>query len=112
MGRMQQRKGADGERELAAILAEYGYSVTRGSPMNYGTEPDLSGLPNIHVEVKRQEKLCLTTALAQAQVDSQKFRDGLPAVFHRRNREKWQVTMQLDDWIKLYEGKHNEFADQ
>jgi len=29
--------------------------------------------------------------------------DGkLPAVFHRRNRSKWKVTMDLDDWIKLY----------
>lgn len=30
MGKRSQRKGADGERELAAILREYGYIVERG----------------------------------------------------------------------------------
>ncbi len=27
---------------------------------------------------------------------------GLPAVFHRRNREGWRVTMDLPDWLELY----------
>lgn len=26
----------------------------------------------------------------------------LPAVFHRKNNKKWKVTMELDEWIKLY----------
>lgn len=26
----------------------------------------------------------------------------LPAVFHRRDRCGWLVTMQLSDWIKIY----------
>ena len=26
----------------------------------------------------------------------------LPAVFHRKNHYKWLVTMELEDWIKLY----------
>ena len=25
-----------------------------------------------------------------------------PAVFHRRDRGSWLVTMRLDDWINLY----------
>ena len=102
MSKMQQRKGADGERELATILAGYGYSVARGSSQNYGTEPDLIGLPNIHCEVKRQEKLQLSAALEQAERDSKKFGDGVPAVFHRENRQRWKVTMYLDDWLKVY----------
>ena len=36
----------------------------------------------------------------QAQKDAEKGQ--LPAVFHRRNRERWKVTMELDEWIKLY----------
>ena len=28
--------------------------------------------------------------------------DKFPAVFHRKNRKDWLVTMQLDTWIKLY----------
>lgn len=26
----------------------------------------------------------------------------LPAVFHRKNNYRWLVTMELEDWIKLY----------
>lgn len=104
MGKSSQRKGADGERELAGILAEYGYAVKRGESQNYGTQPDLIGLPNIHCEVKRTQQLRLHDALEQAKRDSVKFGDGLPTVFFRRNREKWQVCMYLTDWLKLYGG--------
>lgn len=102
MGKMQQEKGKLGEMELAAILKDYGYKVRRGASMNYGTEPDISGLPGVHCEVKRQEKLNLSAALEQARRDASKFHDGLPCVFHRRNREEWRVTMRLADWMKLY----------
>lgn len=103
MGKMQQAKGKRGELELAAVLNEYGYDVRRGDSMNYGTQPDLMGLPGVHCEVKRQEKLNLSAALEQARRDAAKFRDGLPAVFHRRNREEWRVTMRLCDWMRLYQ---------
>ena len=105
MGKMQQRKGADGERELAGILAGYGYDVHRGASQNYGTEPDLSGLAGVHIEVKRTQQLRLHDALEQAKRDAVRFSDGLPTVFFRRNREKWQVCMYLEDWIQLYKGR-------
>lgn len=28
--------------------------------------------------------------------------EQMPAVFHRKNNKKWKVTMELDDWIKIY----------
>ena len=37
------RKGADGERELAALLREEGYTIERGGTQSYGAVPDLSG---------------------------------------------------------------------
>ena len=37
--------------------------------------------------------------------DAEKFGDGLPALFHRRNRTPWLVTMRLEDWLKLYKGE-------
>ena len=103
MARQQQRKGADGERELAGILQENGYNVKRGGSMTYGTVPDIIGLPGIHIEVKRRERLDLTGAIHQAEADAKKFHDGQPAVFHRKNRQGWLVTMTLDEWISLYE---------
>ena len=58
------------------------------------------GLDYIHIECKRVERLDLNSAVRQASQDS---KDGeLPAVFHRRNRDNWKVTMELQGWIKLY----------
>lgn len=102
MGKRSQRKGADGERELAAILREYGYIVERGGSMSFGEIPDLVGLPSVHIEVKRCEQVRLSEWMQQAERDSQHFKDGLPAVFHRRSREGWRVTMNLADFMRLY----------
>ena len=102
MSRSQQRKGKGGELELASILNEYGYPVKRGGSQTFGTVPDIIGLPGVHVEVKRVERLNISEAMTQAIKDAARFRDGFPAVFHRRNRQPWLVTMLLDDWMRLY----------
>ena len=101
-GRGSQRKGAAGERELVSLLQLAGYPVERGGSETYGTVPDLIGLPGIHVEVKRVERLNLSEAMTQAIHDAGRFKDGFPAVFHRRNREPWRVTMELNAWLRLY----------
>jgi len=103
MGTSSQRKGAAGERELANILREHGYDIDRGGLLSYGEVPDLNGLPGIHIEVKRVEKLNVVTAFEQARRDAERF-GGLPTLFHRRNRHPWLVTMALADWLKLYMG--------
>lgn len=47
-GKKSQRKGAAGERELAAILQEYGYDCTRGGDIAILLpEAGLSCLPRI-----------------------------------------------------------------
>ena len=102
MSKAQQSKGAEGERELAAHLRRAGYSVEWGGSMTYGTVPDISGLPHIHIEVKRRERLNLSKAMGQAVMDAGRFRDGAPAVFHRKNEHPWLVTMRLRDWLALY----------
>lgn len=102
MGKMQQRKGAEGERELAEILRDYGFPCERGGSLTYGAVPDLKGLPGVHIECKRVERLDLPKAVEQAEKDAKRFRDGLPAVFHRKNRKPWLVTMPLEDWLILY----------
>lgn len=58
------------------------------------------GLPGIHIECKRVENLNLEKAMAQAEGDA---REGeIPAVFHRKNRKPWRVTLNLADFMKLY----------
>lgn len=102
MGKPSQRKGRAGELELARILQNHGYDVHAGVSRSYGSEPDLTGLPGVHIECKRVERLNVPEAMAQAARDSERFHDGAPAVFHRRSREPWLVTMKLTDWLELY----------
>lgn len=101
-GKTSQRKGADGERELAAIFQAHGYDCTRGGSHSFGEVPDLTGLPRIHCEVKRAEKQDLYAWIGQAETDAQKFQDGLPAVFWQKNRHKWLVVMPFEGWLTLY----------
>lgn len=106
-GRAARNKGANAERELANFIRDmWNYDVKRGKVF-YG-ESDLVGLDGIHPEVKRVEKLNIHSAMAQAIKEADKKSDGLPAVFFRRDRGEWLVTMRLEDWIDLYGAWINE----
>jgi Holliday junction resolvase len=99
-------KGCRGERELAEALRSYGYDTRRGQQFAGGIDsPDVIGLPGIHIECKRVEKLNIDNAMDQAIRDSEG--KAMPAVFHRRNRRPWMVTMLLEDFMKLYKGEGN-----
>lgn len=102
MGKASQRKGRAGELELVNILKDNGIQAEPGQAVSFGATPDIVGVDDVHVEVKRVERLNVQEAMNQAIRDSEKFKDGAPAVFHRRNRSPWLVTMLLDDWLKLY----------
>lgn len=93
-------KGKRGELELAKVLRLYGYDTRRGQQFHGGPDsPDVLGLPGIHIECKRVQKLNLYDAMAQSKADAG---EDVPVVMHRRNRCKWLVTMELSDWIELY----------
>ena len=97
-------KGARGERELASKFRDYGFVNAKRSQQYCGlgeNSADITdALPYIHVECKRVEKLNLSNAMQQAMNDANE--GNMPTVFHRKNGEKWLVTMQFDDWIDLY----------
>lgn len=100
-------KGARGERELAGILRDYGYDSRRGQQYcGVNGDADVVGLPGIHIECKRVERLNLYDAVGQAVkdsgVDALPFDYDLPTVFHRKDRSEWLVTMRLNDWMDLY----------
>ena len=107
-------KGAAGERELAGILKEYGYKCRRGQQFcGVNGDADVVGLPGIHIECKRVEKLNLDTAMDQSVRDAQE--NEIPVVFHRKNRKGWKVTLRLEDFMKLYaaaEEKRKSDAEQ
>ena len=103
------QKGKRGELELSHKLKEYGFD-TRRTVQYCGKaeegQADVVGLPGIHIEAKRVEKLNIYDAISQAKADAKN--NDLPTVFHRKNRCEWLVTMTLEDWMKLY----MEWADE
>ena len=100
-------KGARGERELSSKLREYGYNARRTQQFcGANGDADVVGLPNIHIECKRVEKLNIYNAIAQAK--QKKRENEIPAVFHRKDRCNWLVTMELNDFMKIY--KSSDYA--
>ena len=94
------QKGARGERELAGILREHGYDCRRGQQYcGANGDADVIGLPGIHIESKRVERLNLSDAMSQAIADC---KENIPTVWHRKNNEQWLVTMRAEDWLSLY----------
>ena len=101
MGKASRDKGARGERMLRDALREREFDeATRGFVWNHTS--DIVNLKDIHVECKFVEKLNIRQALAQAEEESEKRQDGMPTVFSKTSRKPWIVTMNLDDWVKLY----------
>ena len=97
------QKGARGEREWAAFCREQGYDCRRTAQYcgKTGDAADVVGLPGIHQEVKRVERLNVEEAVLQAVRDAFKG-GGIPVVAHRKNNAEWLVTMRAEDWFKLY----------
>jgi hypothetical protein len=90
------RKGKVGERELAAEFRRlFNVNARRGQQYNGIEGDDVVGLPGVHVECKRVEKLNIDTAVLQAKRDAKE--GEIPVVFHRKNRRNWLVTLELDD---------------
>lgn len=98
-GKMNSReKGKAGELELARILREYGYTARRGQQYSgVNGDADVVGIPGLHIECKRVEKLNIHDAMQQAVRDA---REGeIPVVMHRKNRTEWLATVRLSDWL-------------
>lgn len=101
MGKASRDKGKRGERELAGVLRDYGYDCRRGQQFcGANGDADVVGLPGIHIECKRVERLDLYGAVGQAVRDAKE--GELPVVMHRKNNCEWLVTMPLEEWISLY----------
>lgn len=94
-------KGATGERELAKVLRGYGYNCRRGQQYcGANGDADVVGMPGLHIECKRVERLNLDDAMAQAKSDARE--EEIPVVMHRKNNGEWRVTIPLEDFVVIY----------
>ena len=95
------QKGKKGELEVANYLKKKGLTARRGQQYQGSpNSPDVicEERSDIHIEVKRDEHLNIEKAIQQSTSDSG---ENIPVVIHRKNREKWKVTMWLDDFIDM-----------
>ncbi len=102
MGAMSRNKGARGEREVCEAYREYGFEAERtplSGALSWMKGDVTTSLPDIHIEVKRTERLAVWDALMQAESDA---RDGQEPVLHfRRNHSGWYVCISLDFFLRL-----------
>lgn len=95
------QKGKRGELDAARVLRLYGYNARRGQQYKGGSDsPDVVGVPGLHIEVKRTERLNLYAALDQAKRDA--AAGEIPVVLHRRNDSAWVTILTLSEFMKIY----------
>lgn len=112
MGKLSREKGKVGEREVGQKLRDRGFvNARRGVQYQGGPgSADVVGLPHMHLEVKRTERLNLYGALTQAKADAAV--GNTPVVVHRSSRRDWVAILGFDEFLALYErayGVNTEF---
>jgi Holliday junction resolvase len=100
MGKAQRERGKRGELLWRDECRKHGYNAQRGSQSNGAVIADVIGLPGIHIECKFVERLNLRSAMAQSEGDAKE--GEIPIVAHKMNRKPWLVTMNSEDFFKLY----------
>ncbi len=109
LGRYAKSKGKRGEREIANLLKEHGFTSARRTAQFCGKSGDASdvvGLPGYHVEVKYVERLNLWTAVDQAERDSKAHEESTgekltPVIFFRKRGRHWLVCLDAEKFLEL-----------
>lgn len=103
MGRSEREKGTRGEREVVLICNTRGFRTWRvpnsgGLSAQHG-KGDIAGLPGIHVEVKRAERLRMDEWSAQSEGDAAP--GDMPVVVYRSSGQPWRMSLLLEDGLDL-----------
>lgn len=98
--RRSKRKGATGENEVRDLARAHGFLECR---RNFGSGAsgggDLTGIPGVHIEVKRVERLDLPKAWRQACAAAASTETCVVA--HRKSGGRWLATLELDELLTL-----------
>lgn len=94
-------KGANGEREFAAVLKARGLEARRGQQFSGGAgSPDVvHNLTEVHFEVKRVQAGNPYLWLEQACRDCAK--GAIPIVAHRKNHKEWMAILPMEALLDL-----------
>lgn len=95
------QKGKRYELHVAKLFKEEGYEARRGQQYcGANGDADVVGVRGLHIECKAREKMQLYDWMSQAKNEAQN--GDLPVVIHKKNHCADLVTMEFNDWIKLY----------
>lgn len=113
MGKINSKsKGKRGELYVVHQFKEEGFDEVHRTAQfkgNTGQAGDIEGIKYIHAEVKFVENLNISKAMEQAERDSNaNKRNDFPVVFHKKSREPLRVTMNFEDWLKLYQSFYSD----
>lgn len=97
MSLSSREKHTRGHREFTALWRKYPLPPLRCS---HGAL-DCSRLPDIHISVRRTERLRLDEAMTQAALEAQ---SRLPVLAHRSSYQPWRITMDFPTFAVLYGG--------
>lgn len=115
IGRASKKKGARFELEIAHYLQDHGYPEAHRTAQHCGKTGDagdVEGVPYLHIECKRVEKLNLYSAYHQAVCDnSAKGNGDIPVVVHKRNRENTMISLSLEDFLKIFSSYNKKGED-
>ena len=110
-GRRSRDKGANGEREFASVAREHGLDAERTAQLQAGRvkgAPDVTIFtwPELHVEVKRDERLSVDAMVRQSIADAAAYTGEArtPVVAWRRNgggRRAWRIDCPADHYLGL-----------
>lgn len=99
-GRRSRDKGIRGELEASKELSRlFDIECRRGRQYSGLEGRDVVGLPGVHIEIKRTEKLSLYDAIKQAASEADS--GDVPLVLHRRYKKPWLAIVRLDDLPEL-----------
>lgn len=103
-GRGARQKGASFEREIAKILSSTGFVFKRGLGQARGGGQEIADvtcdlLPELHFELKCQQRPNITGAYEQALRDAPQ---KIKIVITKADRAPTLVTMELTEWLPLF----------
>lgn len=98
-GKSSRRRGAQAERELAAILSgELGIVIKRNLGQAREGGDDIT-IGQFRIEAKRQEKIQIEAWWEQ--VKAATGPGEIPVLAFRRSRNPWKVVLDLGDFIRM-----------
>jgi hypothetical protein len=101
MAAASRRKGLVGEREVADVFERFAWDVRglEGEGDWLCVSRHVRGLPLLHVEVKRAERLRLPEWLEQAKREAPA--GALPLLVFRQSRQPWRVLLELEQLLGM-----------